>query len=85
MVGFVLLLRFFCFLIIYVAYVLSGVCASFVGVLLAMRIGIGNPGEKFRVTGHVLQNFSKDDLAWFKPMLDAMVEAAPLLDRKSVV
>src|SRR6201996_225179 len=44
-----------------------------------VRIGIGHPGDKDRVTGHVLQNFSKDDLDWFKPMLDAMVEAAPLL------
>jgi PTH1 family peptidyl-tRNA hydrolase len=44
-----------------------------------VRIGIGHPGEKAKVTGHVLQNFSKDDLTWFKPMLDAMVEAAPLL------
>ncbi len=44
-----------------------------------VRIGIGHPGHKDRVTGHVLQNFSKDDLAWLKPMLDAMVEAAPLL------
>jgi PTH1 family peptidyl-tRNA hydrolase len=44
-----------------------------------VRIGIGHPGEKTRVTGHVLQNFSKSDLEWFKPMLDAMVEAAPLL------
>ncbi len=44
-----------------------------------VRIGIGHPGEKSRVTGHVLQNFSKTDLEWFKPMLDAMVEAAPLL------
>jgi PTH1 family peptidyl-tRNA hydrolase len=44
-----------------------------------VRIGIGHPGHKDRVTGHVLQNFSKDDLTWFKPMLDAMVEAAPLL------
>ncbi|MGA2045954.1 MAG: ABC transporter permease [Roseiarcus sp.] len=31
--------------IIYLAYVLSAVCASFVGVLLAMRIGIGNPTQ----------------------------------------
>jgi PTH1 family peptidyl-tRNA hydrolase len=46
-----------------------------------VRIGIGHPGHKDRVTGHVLQNFSKDDIAWFKPMLDAMVEAAPLLAR----
>ena len=44
-----------------------------------MRIGIGHPGEKNKVTTHVLQNFSKDDITWFKPMLDAMVEAAPLL------
>jgi PTH1 family peptidyl-tRNA hydrolase len=44
-----------------------------------VRIGIGHPGEKSKVTGHVLQNFSKSDIAWFKPMLDAMVEAAPLL------
>jgi peptidyl-tRNA hydrolase, PTH1 family len=46
-----------------------------------VRIGIGHPGEKTKVTGHVLQNFSRDDIAWFKPMLDAMVEAAPLLAR----
>jgi PTH1 family peptidyl-tRNA hydrolase len=44
-----------------------------------VRIGIGHPGEKTRVTGHVLQNFSKSDIEWFKAMLDAMVEAAPLL------
>ena len=30
---------------IYVAYVLSAVCAAFVGILLAMRIGIGNPTQ----------------------------------------
>ncbi len=44
-----------------------------------VRIGIGHPGEKHKVTGHVLQNFSNADLDWFKPMLDAMMEAAPLL------
>ena len=44
-----------------------------------VRLGIGHPGDKERVTGHVLQNFSKDDIAWLKPLLDAMVEAAPLL------
>jgi len=31
--------------IIYVAYILSAVCAAFVGILLAMRIGIGNPTQ----------------------------------------
>ncbi len=44
-----------------------------------VRIGIGHPGVKTLVTGHVLENFSKSDFDWFKPMLDAMVEAAPLL------
>ena len=44
-----------------------------------VRLGIGHPGEKDRVTGHVLQNFSKDDIVWLKPLVMAMVEAAPLL------
>ncbi|HWM62031.1 MAG TPA: aminoacyl-tRNA hydrolase [Rhizomicrobium sp.] len=44
-----------------------------------VRLGIGHPGEKTRVTGHVLQNFSKDDIGWLKPLVMAMVDAAPLL------
>lgn len=44
-----------------------------------VRLGIGHPGEKHRVSGHVLENFSKDDIAWLKPLVDAMVQAAPLL------
>ena len=44
-----------------------------------VRLGIGHPGDKDRVSGHVLQNFSKDDIAWLKPLVEAMVEAAPLL------
>jgi PTH1 family peptidyl-tRNA hydrolase len=44
-----------------------------------VRLGIGHPGEKSQVTGHVLQNFSKDDVSWLKPLVEAMVEAAPLL------
>ncbi|MGO4869856.1 MAG: ABC transporter permease [Roseiarcus sp.] len=31
--------------ITYLAYIISGTCAAFVGVLLAMRIGIGNPTQ----------------------------------------
>ena len=27
----------------------------------------------------MLQNFSKDDIAWLKPLADAVVDAAPLL------
>ncbi len=44
-----------------------------------VRLGIGHPGDKDRVSGHVLQNFSKDDIAWLKPLVMAIVEAAPLL------
>src|ERR1700743_596921 len=43
------------------------------------RRGHGHPGEKSRVSGHVLQNFSKEDIDWLRPLVGAMVEAAPLL------
>lgn len=46
-----------------------------------VRIGIGHPGEKHRVHGHVLGNFSRDDEDWLVPMLSAIAEAAPLLAR----
>jgi len=44
-----------------------------------VRIGIGHPGEKGRVHGHVLGNFSKADEDWLVPLLSAIAEAAPLL------
>ena len=44
-----------------------------------VRIGIAHPGDKARVTGHVLGNFTKDDQAWLVPLLDAIAEAAPFL------
>src|SRR3954464_14082115 len=44
-----------------------------------VRIGIGHPGDKDRVSGHVLSNFSAEDIAWLKPLVLAIVEAAPLL------
>jgi len=44
-----------------------------------VRIGIGHPGEKHRVHGHVLGNFTRDDEDWLVPMLGAIAEAAPLL------
>ena len=44
-----------------------------------VRIGIGHPGHKDRVTGHVLGDFAKSDREWLDALLDAMVEAAPLL------
>jgi PTH1 family peptidyl-tRNA hydrolase len=44
-----------------------------------VRIGIGHPGHKELVTGHVLGNFSADDRQWLAPLLDALATAAPLL------
>ena len=44
-----------------------------------VRIGIGHPGHKDRVTGHVLGNFAREDAAWLSRLLDAIAEAAPLL------
>lgn len=43
------------------------------------RIGIGHPGDKSRVTNHVLGNFSKADHVWLDPMLDAIASEAGLL------
>ena len=44
-----------------------------------VRIGIGHPGHKDRVTGHVLSDFHKVERVWLEPLLDAMADAAPLL------
>jgi PTH1 family peptidyl-tRNA hydrolase len=44
-----------------------------------VRIGIGHPGHKDRVTGHVLSDFHKSEAAWLEAMLDGIAEAAPLL------
>jgi peptidyl-tRNA hydrolase, PTH1 family len=44
-----------------------------------VRLGIGHPGSKERVLGHVLGDFGKADTEWLLPMLDAVAEAAPLL------
>ena len=44
-----------------------------------VRIGIDHPGDKAKVTGHVLGNFSKSDQDWLRQMLDAIAAAAPFL------
>lgn len=44
-----------------------------------VRLGIGHPGDKARVHGHVLGNFAKADQAWLDLLLDAVADAAPLL------
>lgn len=45
-----------------------------------VRIGIGHPGEKARVHGWVLGNFTDSDRQeWLDRMLERMADAAPLL------
>jgi PTH1 family peptidyl-tRNA hydrolase len=43
------------------------------------RMGIGHPGDKDRVLGHVLSDFHKSEDAWVKAMCEAAADAAPLL------
>ncbi|MGB0749141.1 MAG: aminoacyl-tRNA hydrolase [Magnetospiraceae bacterium] len=42
-----------------------------------VRIGIGHPGNKERVTGHVLTDFSKADREWVDKLVDAIAAAFP--------
>lgn len=44
-----------------------------------VRIGVGHPGDKDRVHGHVLSDFSKSDADWRDPLIDAIAEEAPHL------
>ena len=44
-----------------------------------VRLGIGHPGSKERVTGHVLGDFGKDDRDWVVSVLDAVADSAALL------
>ena len=46
-----------------------------------VRIGVGHPGSKSRVTSHVLNNFTKAEEDWLVPLLSAIAEAAPWLAR----
>ena len=43
-----------------------------------VRLGIGHPGSKERVLPYVLGDFSKEDVTWLVPFLDAIADAAPL-------
>jgi PTH1 family peptidyl-tRNA hydrolase len=43
------------------------------------RLGIGHPGDKARVTGHVLGDFAKADADWLADFLKALADHAPLL------
>jgi peptidyl-tRNA hydrolase, PTH1 family len=44
-----------------------------------VRFGIGHPGHKDLVSGHVLGDFALADREWLEPLLAAFAEAAPLL------
>ena len=44
-----------------------------------VRLGIGHPGVKAMVHGHVLSDFGKDDSEWVVTLCDAVAEHAPLL------
>lgn len=44
-----------------------------------VRLGIGHPGSKERVTAHVLGDFAKVDREWLEPLLDDVADAAPFL------
>lgn len=46
-----------------------------------VRLGIGHPGDKERVLGHVLGDFTKTDVQWLDPMLSAIAEHAETLLR----
>jgi PTH1 family peptidyl-tRNA hydrolase len=46
-----------------------------------VRIGIGHPGVKDRVHGHVLSDFSKADMEWVEVMCEAIADNAELLAR----
>ncbi len=44
-----------------------------------VRIGIGHPGVKEMVHGHVLGDFAKADKDWLEPLLDTIADSAGLL------
>ncbi|CCQ72274.1 aminoacyl-tRNA hydrolase [Magnetospira sp. QH-2] len=46
-----------------------------------IRLGIGHPGDKAQVHGHVLSDFAKADGTWLTPLLDAVADHIGLLVR----
>jgi PTH1 family peptidyl-tRNA hydrolase len=47
-----------------------------------VRLGVGHPGDKSRVHGYVLSDFSKAEDGWLEKLLDAVSDAIPLMARK---
>ncbi len=44
-----------------------------------VRIGVDHPGDRERVSNHVLDDFSKADAKWLDPVLAAISDTLPLL------
>lgn len=49
------------------------------GDFVRLRLGIGHPGDKERVHGHVLGDFAKSDANWLELLIEAVADHAPLL------
>lgn len=43
-----------------------------------VRLGIGHPGDRDRVTGHVLGDFSKEEQKWLPEWIGALAKHVPL-------
>ena len=46
---------------------------------LRVRLGIGHPGEKSRVSGYVLSDFSKTERQWLERLVPALADNLQLL------
>ncbi len=44
-----------------------------------IRLGIGHPGQREKVTGYVLEDFTRKDTEWLDPLLGAIADNAELL------
>jgi peptidyl-tRNA hydrolase, PTH1 family len=58
---------------------LRSIDAHFANGYWRVRLGIGHPGDKRRVLGHVLDDFDETDRQWLDPVLAAVAENIPLL------
>lgn len=47
-----------------------------------LRVGIGHPGDKNRVTNWVLNDFAKSDQEWLQPLLDEIARNAGFLAKQ---
>lgn len=48
------------------------------------RIGVGHPGDRNKVTGYVLSDFSKSEESWLMTLLDAIAGSVDLLAEGNV-